>query len=106
MTAAFIVFSLLSSSVPFQESTEPPKLRGRLVPGTDRATQRWSDGSALGREMDTRIEIRDFLTSRRARITPWSLQIQKVPLGRHDGRAQAGVDQRVDTATWIVYPPR
>ena len=44
-------------------------VRGLLLPGTDRAPQRLATAPNLG-AMDTKSEIRDFLTSRRARITP------------------------------------
>src|SRR3954468_19854845 len=45
------------------------KVGGLLLPCTDRAPQRSPSGPKLP-AVDTKSEIRDFLTSRRARITP------------------------------------
>src|ERR687885_257986 len=50
-------------------TTEPAKVRGLVLPGTDRAPRPGEGAPTLDRR-DTRSEIRDFLTSRRARITP------------------------------------
>src|SRR4051794_25235954 len=49
--------------------SQSAKVRGLLLPGTDRAPQRSATAPNL-EAMDTRSEIRDFLTTRRARITP------------------------------------
>src|SRR5919108_4287187 len=96
MTVAFITSS--SSVRPrFEGSTDSAMVGGRLVPGTDRASRRRPDGSKLERDMDTRSEIRDFLTSRRARITPEEVGLQtygprRVPgLRREEVPTLAGV---------------
>src|SRR3954451_3324446 len=49
--------------------SQSAKVRGLLLPGTDRAPQRSATAPNL-EAMDTKSEIRDFLTSRRARIAP------------------------------------
>jgi len=53
-----------------QRSTDPAKVGGRLFPGTDRAPDCPTFGFTLDHDVDTKSEIRDFLTSRRARIKP------------------------------------
>jgi transcriptional regulator with XRE-family HTH domain len=55
--------------VPVHRGTESTVVGGLLDPGTARTPERSADGSTLG-TVDSRSEIRDFLTSRRARITP------------------------------------
>src|SRR2546427_8321596 len=52
-----------------QESTRSRDVRVPVGRATDRVPQRWAAGFTLA-FVDTKKEIRDFLTSRRARITP------------------------------------
>src|SRR3989441_12036072 len=56
-------------SLLLQISTRRRRVRVPVDPGTDRASQREPGGATL-MSVDTRNEIREFLTSRRAKITP------------------------------------
>ena len=78
---------------------------GPAHPGHDRASLTRGPGRSLG-GVDNRNEIRDFLTSRRARITPTQAglpamqrsiqlrnqQLEQVVLGPFDNRSDAAAD--------------
>src|SRR4051812_3042914 len=61
--------SSVSWLIASHRATEAGTLRGPLLPGTDRAPQPATEASSV-KAMDIRSEVRDFLTSRRGRITP------------------------------------
>src|SRR3954447_24190327 len=63
------VIGSVSTLIAVHRATGSAELRGLLLPGTDRAPQPAPPGLRWP-SMDTRSEIRDFLTTRRARITP------------------------------------
>src|SRR4051812_32145828 len=84
-------------SLPSQESARRRTVGVSADPGTGRTSHPWQSGSRLD-VVDTKDEIREFLTSRRARITPQQAGLpvfggtRRVPgLRREEAAMLAGV---------------
>jgi transcriptional regulator with XRE-family HTH domain len=80
-------------SLPVKRGIDPTMVRGPLDPGIGSAPLDRPDGFTLDRAVDTKSEIRDFLTSRRARITP-----EEVGLPTYGARRVPGL-RREEVAT-------
>src|SRR4029077_15785156 len=76
---------VVAASCCFQESTRSPRVTDPVETASVRVSQSSEAGSTLDL-VDTKKEIREFLTSRRARITP-----EQVGLVSYGARRVAGV---------------